>query len=90
MSGKLDHNVHDNSDDAWIEGAVEEYRRHLIEFKKEMSSAADGTLLDVADEQIIKNFEPMLKKLQQEIIQKHINKRQKDGDYRRCPTCKKK
>lgn len=90
MSGKDQQKTQVGSDDAWIEESVEEYRRHLIEFKKEMSKAADGTLLDVADEQIIKNFEPMLKKVQQEIIQKHINKRQNDGDYRRCPTCKKK
>ena len=90
MSDEAKQKAQANSEDAWIEEAVEEYRKHLIEFKKEMSKAADGTLLDVADEHIIKNFEPMLKKVQQEIIQKHINKRQSDGDYRRCPKCKKK
>ncbi len=78
------------SDDNWIEDAVAEYRKRLIDFKKEISNAADGTLLDVADKQIIEKFEPMLKNIQQQIIQKHINKRQNSNQYRSCPKCKKK
>jgi hypothetical protein len=78
------------SDEQWLENAVNEYRKRLIEFRKELSTAPDGTLLDVADQQIIEKFEPMLKNIQQEMLQRHINKRQNSNDYRRCPKCKKK
>ena len=89
MEDKIQKNT-ELSDENWVEQAVEEYRQRLIDFKKEISIASDGTLLDVADRQIIENFEPMLKNIQQEMIQQHINQRQNNNDYRRCPKCKKK
>lgn len=88
MTDQIQKNVEEVDED--IEQAVAEYRKRLIEFKKEMFKAADGTLLDVADKQIIENFEPMLKNIQQQMLQKYINKRQAGNDYRCCPKCKKK
>jgi len=46
-------------------------------------------LLDVSDEQIMKNLEPLLKKVQQKAIQKALKRAQTDLDYRRCNKCKK-
>jgi hypothetical protein len=88
MKDEIQKNADEVDED--IEQAVAEYRKRLIEFKKEMFRAADGTLLDVADKQIIENFEPMLKNIQQQMLQKYINKRQSSNDYRACPKCKKK
>jgi len=90
MTNEIKKNVEDVDVDEDIERAVNEYRQKLIEFKKEMFNAADGTLLEVADKQIIENFEPMLKNIQQQMLQKYINKRQNSNDYRSCPKCKKK
>jgi hypothetical protein len=74
----------------WINEAVKEFRKGCKELQKELSQAANGTLLDVSDEQIMKNLEPLLKKVQQKAIQKALEKAQVDSDYRRCNKCKKK
>jgi Sec-independent protein translocase protein TatA len=74
----------------WINEAVKEFRKGCKELQKELSKAANGTLLDVSDEQIMKNLEPLLKKVQQQAIQKVLEKSQTDPDYRRCNKCKKK
>lgn len=74
----------------WIEDAVKEFRTGCKQLQNELSKAANGTLLDVSDEQIMENLEPLLKKVQQQAIQKALEKAQKDSDYRRCNKCKKK
>ena len=74
----------------WINEAVKEFRKGCQQLQKELSQAANGTLLDVSDEQIMKNLEPLLKKVQQKAIQKALEKAQVDSDYRRCNKCKKK
>lgn len=74
----------------WINEAVKEFRKGCKELQQELSQAANGTLLDVSDEQIMKNLEPLLKKVQQKAIQKVLEKAQVDSDYRRCNKCKKK
>lgn len=56
----------------------------------ELGKAADGFLLDVADEQIYDKFHPLLREVQQQAIQQHIERKQKHADYRRCGKCKKK
>jgi len=74
----------------WINEAVKEFRKGCKELQEKLSKAANGTLLDVSDEQIMKNLEPLLKKVQQQAIQKALEKAQTDSDYRRCNKCKKK
>jgi Sec-independent protein translocase protein TatA len=74
----------------WINEAVKEFRKGCKELQEELSKAANGTLLDVSDEQIMKNLEPLLKKVQQQAIQKALEKAQTDSDYRRCNKCKRK
>jgi hypothetical protein len=74
----------------WINEAVKEFKKGCQELQKELLKAANGTLLDVSDEQIMKNLEPLLKKVQQQAIQKAIEKAQTNSDYRRCNKCKKK
>lgn len=74
----------------WVEEAVKEFRKGCKELQDELSKAANGTLLDVSDEQIKKNLEPLLKDVQQKAIQKALEKSQGDSDYRRCNKCKKK
>jgi len=74
----------------WIDDAVKKFRKGCQQLKDELSQAANGTLLDVSDEQIMKNIEPLLKKVQQKAIQQAIEKAQVDPDYRRCGKCKKK
>jgi hypothetical protein len=74
----------------WIEEAVKEFRKGCKELQDELSNAASGTLLDVSDEHIMKNLEPLLKEVQQKAIQKALEKFQVDSDYRRCNKCKKK
>lgn len=74
----------------WIDDVVNEFRKGCKELQDELSNAANGTLLEVSDEQIMKNIEPLLKKLQRKAIQQAINKAQVDPDYRRCGKCKKK
>jgi hypothetical protein len=69
--------------------AGKEFRKDCRELQKELSKAANGTLLDVSDEQIMKSLEPLLKKVQQQAIQKALEKAQTDSDYRRCNKCKK-
>ena len=90
MTDNIKKSTESLDDDNWLEEAVAEYRKRLIDFRNEMSMAADGTLLDVADRQIIEKFEPMLKNIQQQMLQQHIDKRQSSNDYRSCPKCKKK
>ena len=41
----------------WINEAVKEFRKGCKELQDELSKAANGTLLDVSDEQIMKNLE---------------------------------
>jgi cell division ATPase FtsA len=74
----------------WIDEAVNEFRKGCQKLQDELAHAANGTLLDVSDEQIMKNIEPLLKKVQQKAIQKVMEKAQVDPDYRRCGKCKKK
>jgi hypothetical protein len=50
------------SQENWIEEAVKEFRKGCQQLQDELSKAANGTLLDVSDEQIMKNLEPLLKK----------------------------
>ena len=78
------------SEQQWIAEAVKEFRKGCQELQAELSKAANGTLLDVSDEQIMRNLEPLLKKVQQKAIQKALEKAQTDPDYRRCNKCKKK
>ena len=73
----------------WIDEAVKEFRKGCQQLRDELTKAANGTLLDVSDEQIMKNLEPLLKKVQQQAIQKALEKAQTDPDYRRCNKCKK-
>lgn len=74
----------------WISEAVNEFKKGCKELQEELSKAANGTLLDVSEEQIMKNLEPLLKKVQQQGIQKALEKAQTNPDYRRCTKCKKK
>ena len=74
----------------WIEEAVAEFRKGCQELHDELDSAADGTLLDVSDEQIVRTLEPLLKDVQRKAIQTALEKSQTDSDYRRCSKCKKK
>ena len=74
----------------WVEEAVKEFRKGCKELQDELSKAANGTLLDVSDEQIMEKIEPMLKDIQQKAIQEALEKVQGDLDYRRCNKCKKK
>ena len=78
------------SEQEWIDEAVKEFRKGCKELQDELSQAANGTLLDVSDEQIMKSLEPLLKEVQQKAIQKALEKAQGDSDYRRCNKCKKK
>ena len=78
------------SEKEWIDEAVNEFRKGCEQLSDELAKAANGTLLDVSDEQIMKNLEPLLKKVQQKAIQKVLEKAQVDPDYRRCSKCKKK
>jgi Sec-independent protein translocase protein TatA len=78
------------SEQKWIDEAVKEFRKGCRELQEKLANAANGTLLDVSDEQIMKNLEPLLKKVQQKAIQKALEKAQNDPDYRRCNKCKKK
>jgi hypothetical protein len=74
----------------WIESAVARFRKCCEQMQDELGKAEDGSLLDVADEQIFEKFHPLLRGVQQEAIQKHIERKQKRADYRRCGKCKKK
>jgi Sec-independent protein translocase protein TatA len=78
------------SEQKWIDEAVKEFRKGCQELQEKLENAANGTFLDVSDEQIMKNLEPLLKKVQQKAIQKALEKAQTDPDYRRCNKCKKK
>jgi len=77
-------------DKAWIEDAVQRFRNGCQELQQELSQAADGTLLDVSEDQIIEKIEPLLKEVQQKAIQEAIENSQNNSDYRRCNKCKKK
>lgn len=74
----------------WIDDAVTRFRQGCRDLQHELSHAANGTLLDVSDEQIMKKIEPLLKEVQQQAIQEAIEAAQVKADYRRCTTCKKK
>lgn len=74
----------------WIESAVLRFRQCCEQLQDELTKAADGCVLDVADEQIFEKFHPLLREVQQEAIQKHIESKQRRADYRRCGKCKKK
>jgi hypothetical protein len=74
----------------WIENAVAKFRQSCEQMQDELGKTADGSVLDVADEQIFEKFHPLLREVQQEAIQKHIERKQKRADYRRCGNCKKK
>jgi hypothetical protein len=74
----------------WIESAVSRFRQCCAQLQEQLGNAADGSLLDVADEEIFEKFHPLLREVQQQAIQKHIDSRQKCSDYRRCDKCKKK
>ena len=74
----------------WIEEAVSRFRKCCEQLYEQLDDAADGSLLDVADEQIFEKFRPLLKDVQQQAIQRHIDKKQKRADYRMCDKCKKK
>lgn len=73
----------------WIELAVLRFRKCCEQMQDELGKAADGSLLDVADEQIFEKFHPLLREVRQEAIQKHIAHKQKRADYRRCGKYKK-
>ena len=45
------------SEQNWIENAVKEFRKGGKEFQNELEKAANGTLLNVSNEQIMKNLE---------------------------------
>ena len=77
-------------DKAWIEDAVQRFRTGCQDLQQELSQAADGTLLDVSEDQIIEKIEPLLKAIQQKAIQEAIENSQNNADYRRCNKCKKK
>ncbi|MCK5175435.1 MAG: hypothetical protein KAR47_18720 [Planctomycetes bacterium] len=76
--------------DEWIEDAVNRFRKGCKELQSELANAANGTLLDVSDEQIMDRIEPLLKDIQQKAIQEAIGKAQVNSNYRRCNKCKKK
>ncbi len=78
------------SEQEWIEDAIKDFRSGCLELQKELANAADGTLLDVSDQQIMEKIEPLLKDIQQKAIQEAIEKAQGNSDYRRCNKCKKK
>ena len=78
------------SEQEWIEDAVKNFRNGCLELREELANAADGTLLDVSDQQIMEKIEPLLKDIQQKAIQEAIEKAQGNSDYRRCNKCKKK
>ena len=78
------------SDQEWIEEAVKNFRNGCLELQKGLANAADGTLLDVSDQQIMEKIEPLLKEIQQKAIQEAIEKAQVNSNYRRCKKCKKK
>lgn len=78
------------SEQEWIDEALKQFRKGCQELQEELAKAANGTLLDVSDKQIMKNLEPLLKDVQQKAIQKALEKAQTDSDYRRCNKCKKK
>lgn len=78
------------NDEKWIEEAVKIFRNGCLDLQKQLSEAADGTLLEVSDQQIIEKIEPLLKDIQQKAIQEAIEKSQVNTDYRRCNKCKKK
>jgi len=78
------------NDEKWIEDAVKNFRNGCLNLQKELSNAADGTLLDVSDQQIMEKIEPLLKEVQQKAIQEAVEKSQGNSDYRRCNKCKKK
>jgi hypothetical protein len=73
----------------WIEEAVSRFRQCCEQLHEQLGEAADGSLLDVADEEIFEKFHPLLREVQQQAIQKHIDRKQKRSDYRRCDKCKK-
>jgi len=79
-----------SQNDAWIEDAVDRFRRGCKDLRRELSQTADGMLLDVSDAQIMEKIEPLLKEIQQKAIQEAIENAQTKPDYRRCNTCKKK
>ncbi len=74
----------------WIEETVSKFRKCCEQLSVQLGDAADGSLLDVADEQIFEKFHPLLKDVQQQAIQQHINKKQKLSAHRICDKCKKK
>jgi hypothetical protein len=76
--------------DEWIEDAVNRFRKGCLGLQNELANAANGTLLDVSDQQIMEKIEPLLKDIQQKAIQEAIEKAQGNSDYRRCNKCKKK
>ena len=57
------------NDEKWIEDAVKNFRNGCKELQKELSNAADGTLLDVSDQQIMEKIEPLLKEVQQKALE---------------------
>ncbi|RKY23242.1 MAG: hypothetical protein DRP83_09560 [Planctomycetota bacterium] len=79
-----------SKNESWVEDTVSKFRQGCLDLQNELAQAANGTLLDVSDEQIMEKIEPLLKELQQEAIQEAIEKSQGNPDYRRCNKCKKK
>lgn len=79
-----------SQDNEWIEDAVNRFHQGCEDLRRDLAQAADGTLLDVSDEQIMEKIEPLLKEIQQKAIQEAIANAQTDPDYRRCTKCKKK
>ena len=78
------------NNDQWIEDAVNRFRKGCQGLQNELANAANGTLLDVSDQQIMEQIEPLLKDIRQKAIQEAIAKAQTNSDYRRCNKCKKK
>ena len=76
--------------DEWVEDAVNRFRKGCQQLQSELANAANGTLLDVSDQQIMEKIEPLLKDIQQKAIQEAVEKAQGNSDYRRCNKCKKK
>jgi len=74
----------------WIESVVSRFRQCCEQLQEQLGHAAEGSLLDVADEEIFEKFHPLLREVQQQAIQKQIDRKQKHSDYRRCDQCKKK
>ena len=74
----------------WIDEMVKRFRKGCEELQSELGRAANGTFLDVSDEQILHKLEPLLREVQQKAVQTAIEKGQVDPDYRRCTKCKKK